>query len=176
MVRDAPSALLTMRPRECAACCECFIQPSSIVLAARRRPSFGFRTLAWRKRGGRRAKGRNQSVVARILADAWRLSARRPAFMRRRAALSDAPLRSCLRLRKRGPLLGGRGLRASGKPQRPAVSELLAGGHRAPGRSPGAARERGLRMPRPRAPARSTRAGATGSRPLGGDRAGGIKS
>ena len=46
-----------------------------------------------------------------------------------------------------------------------AVSELLAGGRSAPGRSPGAARARALLRARPRAPARSPRDGATGSRP-----------
>ena len=46
---------------------------------------------------------------------------------RRRAALSDVPFRLASGSELR-PLLGGRSLRASGKPQRPAVSELLAGG------------------------------------------------
>jgi hypothetical protein len=51
------------------------------------------------------------------------------------------------------PLLGGLRFRASGKPSGLAVSQLLAGGHNAPGRSPGAARELGgAFIPRPRAP------------------------
>jgi hypothetical protein len=63
----------------------------------------------------------------------------------------------------RRPLLGGPCPSSLGQAWRPAVSELLAGGRSAPGRNPGAARARG-----PRAPARTPRAGATGSRPLGG--------
>jgi hypothetical protein len=51
---------------------------------------------------------------------------------------------SRLRLEARGRC-GCRSLRASGGPSRPTVSELLAGGRSAPGRSPGAARVRGLR-------------------------------
>jgi len=61
----------------------------------------------------------------------WRLAARRPAVLRRRAALP-------------APALGV----PVGFPRRPAepraVSELLAGGRSAPGRNPGAARARGL--------------------------------
>ena len=59
--------------------------------------------------------------------------------LRRRAALSGS-VSSHLRLEARGAFRVNRFLRASGKPQRPAVSQLLAGGHSASGRSPGAAR------------------------------------
>ena len=63
------------------------------------------------------------------------------------------PLSPRLRLLLRSPFGWPRWARASGKPRRPAVSELLAGGLSAPGRNPGAARVRGVRsIPRPQAP------------------------
>jgi hypothetical protein len=68
----------------------------------------------------------------------------------------------------RRPLLGGLCRSSLGQALRPAVSELLAGGRSATGRNPDAARARWPARHRPRAPARTPRAGATGSRPLGG--------
>ena len=51
------------------------------------------------------------------------------------------------------PLLGGRTVRASGRPARPTVSELLAGDRSVPGRSPAPPGWRGVCfVPRPRAP------------------------
>ena len=106
------------------------------------------------------------------LRHAWRLSARRPTFLRRRAALCPRTAASCLRLggtRREGPwppYLGQAG-------ERPAVSELLAGGRSAPGRSPGAARVQVCETC-PRAPTRSPRAGATGSCPSWGRARGNI--
>ena len=70
---------------------------AAFVLHFRQAPSFSRRASArglsrWpppKRRGGRRAKRRDRALWARDLAAAWRLSARRPASLRRRAALSD---------------------------------------------------------------------------------------
>ena len=103
---------------------------------------------------------------ASLSATAWRLAARRPAVLRRRAALPafrfappEAPVR--------GPLWAA----APSSPKqawRPAVSELLAGGRSAPGRNPDAARARGLlsrargRRPDPREPEQPVRVPSRG--------------
>ena len=93
-------------------------------------------------RGTARQAARQSLCCARPFGTARRLSARRPAFLRRRAALFGSPLRPASGLRLR-PLSGGRA-RKPRAASRPAVSELLAAGLCARGRSPGAARERGL--------------------------------
>src|SRR6185437_14984146 len=119
--------------------------------------------------GRRRAKRRGPVSMSRPLEQrAWRLSARRPAFMRRRAALSDAPLR---------PASGSKFAAPFGSTARPKPRAGLRGPPSAsssrgvvvpPGGTPAPPGRVSLLRSRPRAPARTPRAGATGSRPLGG--------
>ena len=83
---------------------------------------------------------------------------------RRRAALCPWFVPPRLRPGFRGAFRVNRSIRASGGPARPTVSELLAGTRSGPGRSPGAARVRGLRdhargrRPAPHEPAQPVRA------------------
>ncbi len=99
------------------------------------------------------------------------LSERRGAFRRavqrlsrRRAALCPWFVPPRLRPGFRGAFRVNRSIRVSGGPSRPTVSELLAGTRSGPGRSPGAARVRGLRdhargrRPAPHEPAQPVRA------------------
>ena len=77
----------------------------------------------------------------------------------RRGVFTAAPGRAfgssswrAARLFRRRSLLGDRALKPTWPAEPTTVSELLAGGHSAPGRCPDAARVRGSRYPRPRAP------------------------
>jgi hypothetical protein len=115
--------------------------PPPLSLAARGSPEAFFLPLQTGRGTARRPARRSPS--ARTVAGAWRLSARH------RGVLLPAPGRALLAVRvalpparSSRPLVGGRSFRASGRPSRPAVSQLLAGGPSAPGRSPGAARGR----------------------------------
>ena len=132
-----------------------------------------------KRRGGRRAKRRVRALCAREL-------------LARVAPLGAPSRRLCgagPRFRRpERPAFGVSGAAPFGQPHRqafsgppgPAVSELLAAGHSARGIAvciaqlrklvarARAARARALLRARPRAPARSSRAGATGSRPSWG--------
>ena len=151
-----------------------FIEASSIVPAARMRPGFGNPSPGGpgdstpaKRRGGRRATRRGSPMLRAILLGprgALRRAVRR--FLRRRAALFGSPLRSASGLRLR-PLSGGRARKPranlGGPPSASSSRRVFvpAGGAPAP---PGSV----ACWPRPRAPARSPRAGATGSRPSRG--------
>ena len=117
-------------------------------------------------------RGATSPFVTRLV-DAWRLSARRPAFFaapgrafRRPSPAFGSPAR---------PLLGGRTVEPRAGRNGPPSASSSRGVVVPPGGAP-APPERVLCEARPRAPARTPRAGATGSRPLMGIGRGGIKS
>ena len=124
-----------------------------------------------RKRGGRRADWRSLPSSAHLLIEGVApFGAPSGVFLAAPGrALPTEPVSSCLWLDLRGASRVNRSVRASGRPSRPAVSELLAGGRSAPGRSPGAARVQVCETC-PRAPARSPRT-AQPVRVPSGDRA-----
>jgi hypothetical protein len=89
-------------------------------------------------------------------------------FCGARAALSDVPLRPASGSRAPPPFWVGLALRASGRPGGPPSASSSRGVVVPPGREPRRRPSARPAKPRPRAPARTPRAGATGSRPLGG--------
>lgn len=114
-----------------------------------------FREAPAKSEGRRRAKRRGPVSLSRPLEQrAWRLSARRPAFMRRRAALSDGPLRPASGLKFAAPF----GSTARPKPRAGLGGPPSASSSRGvvvpPGGTPAPPGRVSLLRSRPRAPAR----------------------